>query len=489
MTAATDPDRLVFFLQGAHEDDCDGHCVGADVKTSSKAGPGTPHNASILDNLARLLVSGEEKGQAFAIAVVPDTQRSRFIIAENKLVPLDVRRHLMTMLQSLYETRQLVLTYRQAQHSSPVIPIPIPRDATDPVHRKLLELEVSVFRHSWPKLRRRFNKAHRDGVFTDICSAILSLDPDKRLPLSVLQQDGLSVLSQSDRKQLGVIRHIVNQIRVLLVPSTAPSDDVIHKTRVFLADMAQIMRRMESREVPLLRRFASYARALGKQDDDYAKWANKVVSVHLEFTSIALAVGSPTMDTILTETITIDIAETNPRPARVHVNVDNLRIALGAGQNFDTITLQKFLESKFGQYLDTEVQVDGCIHCECAVLATLDEMRSAGVPAIPYVGVSKPSCALCNCYFEAYRAVTGQDIRTRATHGQMVPWRCPSLGDQAVDEQVRSELSTKLRILLVDTVDHYWKRASLSSQSATSDPFIRPTLEDLDAIYRDVSFW
>ncbi len=60
------------------------------------------------------------------------------------------------------------------------------------------------------------------------------------------------------------------------------------------------------------------------------------------------------MDTILTETITIDIAETNPRPARVHVNVDNLRIALGAGQNFDTITLQKFLESKFGQYLDTE---------------------------------------------------------------------------------------------------------------------------------------
>ncbi len=271
MTAATDPDRLVFFLQGAHEDDCDGHCAGADLKTSSTA-PGTPHNASILDNLARLLVSGEEKGQVFAIAVVPDTQRSRFIIAENKLVPLDVRRHLTTMLQSLYETRQLVLTYPKAQHSSAAlaIPIPIPRDATDPVHRKLLELEVSVFRHSWPKLRRRFTKAHRDDVFTDICSAILSLDPDKRLPLSMLQQDGLSVLSQSDRKQLGVIRHIVNQIRVLLVPSTAPSDDVIHKMRVFLADMAQIMRMMESREVPLLRRFASYARTSRVSATPYA---------------------------------------------------------------------------------------------------------------------------------------------------------------------------------------------------------------------------
>ncbi len=104
-------------------------------------------------------------------------------------------------------------------------------------------------------------------------------------------------------------------------------------------------------------------------------------------------------------------------------------------------------------------------------------MRSAGVPAIPYVGVSKLSCSLCNSYFEAYRTVTGQGIRTRATHGQMVPWRCPSLGDQAVDEEVRSELSTKLRILLVDNVDRYWKRASLSSQSATpSAPFIRPLL-------------
>lgn len=263
MPATSDPDRLVWFLKGSD----------ADNTAGSRRAPvddydHTPRNSratGIFDCLARLLV--HDRGQVFAVAVVPDTQQARYIIAENTAVTNRIQEYLRdTVLRSLYETRKLVLAYPGAQASSPppglVIPTPIPRDTTDPVHRKLLELEVSVFRHSWPKIRKRFTKADRDVVFVDICSAILSPDPEKRLPPDVLEEDGLSVLSPSDRQQLIHIRHIVSEIRVLLVPSTAPSDEGIHRMRVLTAGMAKLRQDMQDRKMPgpLLPKFASYAR-------------------------------------------------------------------------------------------------------------------------------------------------------------------------------------------------------------------------------------
>ena len=47
--------------------------------------------------------------------------------------------------------------------------------------------------------------------------------------------------------------------------------------------------------------------------------------------------------------------------------------------------------------------------------------------AIPYVGVSKPSCTLCSTYFECYRGATISTISTRETHSRLVPWQAPSL--------------------------------------------------------------
>lgn len=160
MPPATDPDRLVFFLNGSNAASIPDSRHPRDHRTLRAWG--------ILDSLARLLVN--EK-QTFAIAVVPDIHQARFIIAENNLVPPEVRNHLSAILQSLYAARQLVLAYPGAQCSPPpALVIPIPRDTTDPLHRKLLELEVSVFRHSWPKMRKRLFKSRRDETFTEVCS-------------------------------------------------------------------------------------------------------------------------------------------------------------------------------------------------------------------------------------------------------------------------------------------------------------------------------
>ncbi|KAI0693924.1 hypothetical protein C8T65DRAFT_759763 [Cerioporus squamosus] len=187
--------------------------------------------------------------------------------------------------------------------------------------------------------------------------------------------------------------------------------------------------------------------------------------------------------TVVTEIIAIYTIKQSPLHATVDVTVDNLRNALGPVQEIDDNNLEEFLDSRFSKVRDKEVPVNGHIHCECTVLARLDELWRTGVPIIPYVGLSKPSCAICHSFFEAYRKVTGQVVKTWDTNGRMVPWRCPTIEDLAGDESVRSELSRQLRILLVANVEHYGKRSSTSLWGTTSSddvlPSIRPTFEDL----------
>ncbi|TFK90318.1 hypothetical protein K466DRAFT_660892 [Polyporus arcularius HHB13444] len=113
-----------------------------------------------------------------------------------------------------------------------------------------------------------------------------------------------------------------------------------------------------------------------------------------------------------------------------------------------------------------ELTVDGRIHCECAVLAELDKISRAEETIIPYIGISELSCYLYYCYFEAYNEVTGEEIMIQGTNNRTVlPWRCPTLDDQEDDEEVRSEVSTKLRRLLGNEARYFkWRRYEQSRQ-------------------------
>ncbi len=115
------------------------------------------------------------------------------------------------------------------------------------------------------------------------------------------------------------------------------------------------------------------------------------------------------------------------------------------------------------------MKVRGCIRCECAVLAELDSLRRMGDAIISYVGVSKPSCSACSEYFAAYRKVTQQDMQTtRGTHDQVYPWRCPTLANDVADRKIRTELSDRLRSLLVAEVVRFVNKRRLSTSSVTS---------------------
>ncbi len=101
------------------------------------------------------------------------------------------------------------------------------------------------------------------------------------------------------------------------------------------------------------------------------------------------------------------------------------------------------------------------------MLAELDKISRAEETIIPYIGISELSCYLCYCYFEVYNEVTGEEIMIQGTHNRMLPWRCPTLDDQEDDEEVREEVSTKLRRLLGNEVRYFkWRRYEQSRQQS-----------------------
>ncbi|RPD75885.1 hypothetical protein L226DRAFT_533950 [Lentinus tigrinus ALCF2SS1-7] len=90
------------------------------------------------------------------------------------------------------------------------------------------------------------------------------------------------------------------------------------------------------------------------------------------------------------------------------------------------------------------------LHCECVVLAEL-HARFESWSIIPYVGVSKLSCALCQLYFDCYRKATDRTIIcTRGTPDQICPWVVPTLADEAADQKVKEVLGRMLKKLIAE---------------------------------------
>ncbi|KAJ7755379.1 hypothetical protein DFH07DRAFT_1028486, partial [Mycena maculata] len=114
----------------------------------------------------------------------------------------------------------------------------------------------------------------------------------------------------------------------------------------------------------------------------------------------------------------------------------------------------KFNEGK----LDIDFQIP--LHCECRLLAKFHTR-----PLIPYVRVSKLTCAFCDMYFAAYRDATNSKIRTR---GQTSKRLCLFLvNESALDSKIRKDIIVKL----LQRIRNGWKlyrRSSLASQSTST---------------------
>lgn len=103
------------------------------------------------------------------------------------------------------------------------------------------------------------------------------------------------------------------------------------------------------------------------------------------------------------------------------------------------------------------------------MLVRLHAEQASDRVIIPYVGVSKLSCHLCDLFFSAYRAATETSIRTQGCRSEMAPWSTPTLpADDAILLNVKNVLRRKLLDRLkreAKELESALRRDSLASQS------------------------
>ncbi|RPD70801.1 hypothetical protein L226DRAFT_538614 [Lentinus tigrinus ALCF2SS1-7] len=469
------PDSLVFFL---HANDEDGTIDGRYPKVN-KLDKRLKHYAPVLDSLARLLVNQPGK-QVYAVAIVPpslEEPNALVLVGEDaQRVPKDVVSHLEYLLKAVCAAGA---TVRKSPPLSQIIPTYIPENTEYPLLKQLLAMEVAVYRHSWVK--RRSEKYGWSKAFLDVCAAIQLPSPPQSIPLeafAILQElQG----PEGDRDSiLLAFRTASSALTDMLDALNGDCDDAnIHRLRLAMEGLDVSVNSLRRLLPGVLEKCRSYIRLVQRnlnQKLDFERWIQKLLSTRRDFGQLLALVRSPTLDHVLGAGFEIKVITPAPVPPVLwEVSMDSLQWALGADI---TITVE---EQDMRKFVDQVVGKVGCavmksdyIHCECAILVELLKI-SRTRRIIPYVGVSKLSCALCHAYFAAYGEATKSNISTQGTHGQMVGWRCPTLEhDLALDKRVRGVLTVALSQSLGRAVSGVTapRRRSVSSQSTTasSDP-------------------
>ncbi|RPD60412.1 hypothetical protein L226DRAFT_538544, partial [Lentinus tigrinus ALCF2SS1-7] len=453
---ATDPDHLAFFLSGTH--------VG--IKAYTRHPNPRPedrriHRATpVIDSLARLLVD-EENGQVFALSILPPShtqQFTRVIVSANKSVPDKALAHVVYLLESFYDVRQSgrkLLRSGDSPGPCPKVTIPylIPRDTDDPILSNLVGIEATIYRYSWFKMRKRLTKSLRHVAFERVCDAVTAPVDANRQALSQALEDGeLQLQNPMLQGDVGLLRKLIAKLDKQLAGPPS-SDEAVHDVRWTLAGLASVVESLP-KESNLFGAFST----IHRQRVDFAHWMDKVLSTHKDFGQLVKIASSRTLEDILTSTVLASKTTPDPLPAEVPVTADTLRRALDSADVSEQ-ALEDFLTKKFKSTKGQTVDIDGRIHCECAVLVELDKQWRAGEAIIHFIGMSKLSCSLCAYYFDAYCEATSQNIRTQGSRDEM---------DETDDEAVRKNLCERLKALLVDKVRAYEARVSPSSQSTTA---------------------
>ncbi|KAJ7764760.1 hypothetical protein B0H16DRAFT_1798136, partial [Mycena metata] len=371
---------------------------------------------AVLDSIANLCVY-QERGQVVAIAAALHPGNTAIFVAENGgAIGNTVVDHLDEMFTKLKTIRE-ALPQGEPVHSFVAIP-------QSPFEAALVDLDGVILRFSWAKFRRRLVKDRRLANFTLVVRDIVRTPAVERDNLPTEQRQLLAELQESsylDHKELvhvavdlGNLSRILNLgpndrtvlgLRVLLVKISLFYEGVCKRKEIFAAWNAYL----ESRTPQTV-----------KKQPDTLRWLQKVVSIREDAQRVARLATSDTLAGILRGVEIIAVPTQLDPKTIIKMNEKTIQGVLNAAQ-YD---LKKEGGKTTAEYLEKLAATAGAsrpdeeklecasdqprpVHCECALLAALH-----GLPLIPYIGTSKPSCGFCCMYFEAYRAVTKSTLGT-----------------------------------------------------------------------------
>ncbi|KAJ7497774.1 hypothetical protein FB451DRAFT_1212701 [Mycena latifolia] len=473
---AADPDYLAFIARGLDKAN-DPHQRRESKSTITDSL--LLRQAAVLDSLAYICVSKAEK-QVIAIGVesLPTPGPSiRIHVAENRFPLPDVVSHLQDVFSRLHQIHALQPPLEAHGKGSPKIPPYIAGPSTD-FERGLVDLECVIIKHSWAKTRQRAMNGSRSINFLNTLADVIGLPSHERL--NDLDEHERTLLGklQAGRQAMDVglfellERCIRTVIHILGAEATVERAGAL---RPFLAGLLNVKRELAGQEVFFqvwneytYSRLENQGVKLKKYPDAF-KWLSKVVSIREHYIRISGIVTSKSLASVFLRGVDIKPVEhRGPSPTVMSVDTETLgKVLVAAGCEDDTSgEFAESLRAAQGGVRITdnkwELTISPCIHCECAVLAKLH-----GHPAIPYIGVSKSSCAFCDIYFAAYREATESTFCTRGGRSQTSKWKVPEIADSSLDQEVRNRVCAKL----LAKIKKGWfehNRASLASQSKTA---------------------
>ncbi|KAJ7293283.1 hypothetical protein C8J57DRAFT_1268628 [Mycena rebaudengoi] len=459
---------------------------------------------SVLDSLANLCVY-KSRGQVVAVAAVLHPNHTSILVAENGPVSEPLLRHLRDVFGRLKIIREAYAALPLTSQGEPVSPIHLFIDVPkSPFELALVNLEVAILRFSWDKFRLRLTKNHRHTNFALVVADICGVAAEKRDDLPAVQRETLAELQASphlDRKNLNSAAvDVGNMLKVL---DMNHEDSHVLALRALLAKVA-IFYQGVAEHGELFASWNSFLkyRVLNpdsgipgtvKKELDTLRWLKKIISIREHARRVARLATSHTLADMLRDVkVTAVHNKINPKLIKMNEKtVQDVLVASKCEMNQEggktagdylkklTITASAFQPDKENLYF--EFRKPRSVHCECALLAALH-----GLPAIPYIGVSKLSCGFCQIYFDAYRAVTNSTTMTQGSHDLATAWRAPTVADSATNDQIRLHLATKLNASIRNGWSKY-NRSSLDSQSTATSGEIEP--EDPDHVRKVNQNW
>ncbi|KAJ6477427.1 hypothetical protein C8R47DRAFT_1140491 [Mycena vitilis] len=451
----------------------------------------TRRQADILDSLAHILVA-KERNQVIAVGAllapnkIPGLQ---LVIAENRPVLPEVKPHLENIFVQLQNIHNLSVA---AGHKGSRLAPTFNPEPENEYQRALAQLETDILTYSWAKIGHRFSKNGRNENVIETIREIYGLPANEREDFSKEDQDHLGRLqSATFVREHATLRHLESQVVLLgAVLSSDPGPEHTSEARLLLYGIYKSKAALES-ETDFMRLWDLHIeryidRLLQKQDPskkakkshserrktpNTLRWLSKVVSIFEHYLRIADIATSASLSALLLggPIKTINVGNLSATSEVVSLDSSTLRQVLAAADcEIEDESIAKFFSAQQdvpGTMASSEEnntferKIIRPVHCECQLLAHIHTQ-----PAIPYIGVSKLSCAFCDIYFEAYRAVTDTLIYTRGSHGQTTDWRSPTLDDAHREAEIRPALRAKL-LELISTGWTSYRRGLRDSQS------------------------
>lgn len=116
--------------------------------------------------------------------------------------------------------------------------------------------------------------------------------------------------------------------------------------------------------------------------------------------------------------------------------------------------LAKFYRKRKALPKASEISLKPSVHCECCLgLALVKECLRSEMPSIIEIGISKPSCWICNQFLRSFNGLYPHiTIHVSSSHGKLDPaWRFPHATPSEVVRNVNKQVEDALVELIAVT--------------------------------------